>query len=435
MALGCSLVLAAGLAGCATAGERLAEDAQTTAPTSAAPTASTAELAVVPATGAVDVAPDQPVTVTARGGQLATVTLAGPDGSTVDGALDPSRLTWTSTGSLALAASYTLTATALDPNGLEAEMVSTFTTLTATSTFGIRNSPLTGETVGVGMPVVLYLTAPIAAEQRAAVEERLTVTTTPAVEGAWSWIDEDEIHWRPRELWPAGTEVMVEMDTAGVRGGDDLWGETTRTEESCTAVADENCPLTFSITDRAVTSVVNLAEKNLKVYQDEVLLHTFPITAGKPGWETRNGTKVILEKHRDITMDGASVGISPGDPEYYLLDVEYALRVTWSGEFVHAAPWSEGSQGIDNVSHGCVGLSVADAATYFDLTTKGDILTVTNSPRTLEDGNGYTDWNVEWDDWVAGGAVAAAAAAAGATTTGPTTAPATTAPATTTPLP
>ena len=38
------------------------------------------------------------------------------------------------------------------------------------------------------------------------------------------------------------------------------------------------------------------------------------------------------------------------------------MRVTYSGEFIHAAPWSVGSQGVANVSHGCTGLSTADAA-------------------------------------------------------------------------
>ena len=79
--------------------------------------------------------------------------------------------------------------------------------------------------------------------------------------------------------------------------------------------------------------------------------------------------------------------------------------MTWSGEFIHAAPWSAGSQGEDLVSHGCVGMSEADAAWFYDLTTKGDIVTVTGSPKPLEHGNGYTDWNVTWDEWLAGSAL------------------------------
>lgn len=348
-------------------------------------------MTVSPATGTTQVAPDEPVVVTAAGGKIEEVRLTGPAGE-VTGRLDPNGVTWTSTDLLGVAASYSLRAVAIDPYGLERTITSTFTTLAPTEeqTVRARVSPLDGETVGVGMPVVLYLTAPV--EDRAAVEERLTVTSEPAVEGAWHWISDEELHWRPRELWPPGTLVSVDIPLTGVRAGETLWGDQDRT-------------IGFSIAEHAVTSLVDLGAKTMQVSQDGQLLRTLPISAGKPGWETRNGIKVILSKERDRVMDAATVGIDPSDPEYYQLDVEYALRVTNSGEFVHAAPWSAGSQGEANVSHGCVGLSTEDAAWLYDLTTRGDIVRVVGSPRTLEPGNGYTDWNVGWADWVAGGAL------------------------------
>ena len=87
----------------------------------------------------------------------------------------------------------------------------------------------------------------------------------------------------------------------------------------------------------------------------------------------------------------------------------YALRVTWSGEFVHAAPWSTANQGLANVSHGCVGMSMSNAIWLFNLTHIGDVIRVINSPRTLEPGNGYTDWNVPWHTWLKGSALGATA--------------------------
>ena len=208
---------------------------------------------------------------------------------------------------------------------------------------------------------------------------------------------DDELHWRPRDLWPAGTQVTVDLEAQGARAGEALWGGA---QDGLREVG------TFSISPKATVSEVDLTAKKLRVFQDGVQIREIPITGGKPGWETRGGTKVILEKHRDIVMDGGSVGIDPGDPEYYELDVEYALRVTWSGEFLHSAPWSVGQQGEALVSHGCVGMSEADAAWLFDLTTMGDIVTVTGSPRPLEAGNGYTDWNLSWEEWLAGSALA-----------------------------
>ena len=109
-----------------------------------------------------------------------------------------------------------------------------------------------------------------------------------------------------------------------------------------------------------------------------------PVSTGKDGFLTRNGTKVIMEKHVLKIMDATTIGISKSDPEYYRLEVPYAMRVTWSGEFVHAAPWSVGSQGRDNVSHGCVGMSMSNAIWLFNQTTVGDVVQVNGSPRTLE---------------------------------------------------
>lgn len=354
------------------------------------------QLQITPAAGASAVPPDEPVVVTAAQGKLELVRLLGPDGE-VGGTLGPDATSWISAGVLAIGAAYTLSATGTDRFGLDRTVTSTFTTLTPGDgqTVRARVSPLDGETVGVGMPVVLYLTAPV--EDRAAVEQRLSVTSTPPVEGAWHWVTDIELHWRPRDLWPAGAQVSVDIPLAGVRVGAQRWGDQDRV-------------ISFAITEQAVTSIVDLTGKNMLVYRDGELLRTLPVTAGKPGWETRNGTKVVLSKEAERVMDAETVGIDPADPEYYRIDVQYALRLTWSGEFVHAAPWSEGTQGDANVSHGSVGLSTADAAWLYDLTTRGDIVRVIGSPRPLELGNGYTDWNLDWDEWLAGSALETAGA-------------------------
>ena len=118
----------------------------------------------------------------------------------------------------------------------------------------------------------------------------------------------------------------------------------------------------------------------MRTFINGQLARTMPISAGKAGWETRSGTKVIIEKFRRKTMDASTIGVDESDPEYYnLSDVEYALRVTYSGEFLHAAPWSVGSQGSANVSHGCVGMSTSDAAWLYDHTSRGDVVEVTGS--------------------------------------------------------
>jgi lipoprotein-anchoring transpeptidase ErfK/SrfK len=105
-------------------------------------------------------------------------------------------------------------------------------------------------------------------------------------------------------------------------------------------------------------------------------------------------------------MDAATVGIQPGDPEYYNIpDVEYAMRVTYTGEFLHAAPWSVGSQGYANVSHGCVGMSTDNAAWLYGLSHRGDVVKTIGSGRPLEYGNGWTDWDMSWKDYKEGSAL------------------------------
>jgi lipoprotein-anchoring transpeptidase ErfK/SrfK len=251
-------------------------------------------------------------------------------------------------------------------------------------------APLPGETVGVGMPVIVQFDVPVT--DRASIERHLSVETSPRQVGSWSWLSNNEVHWRPRDYWRPGTEVTVSADINSVPAGRGVFGQMDRTS-------------TFTIGD-ALVSRVDVARHEMKVFRNGSLLRTVPVTAGKDGFTTRSGTKVIMEKVRHKTMDAATIGISPGSPEYYRLDVEYAMRVTYSGEFIHGAPWSEGSQGSDNVSHGCVGMSMTNAAWFFDLSKRGDVVHVTGTDRTMEPGNGYTDWNISFADFREGSALA-----------------------------
>jgi lipoprotein-anchoring transpeptidase ErfK/SrfK len=138
------------------------------------------------------------------------------------------------------------------------------------------------------------------------------------------------------------------------------------------------------------------------------VVRTIPITTGKPGWATRSGIKVAMSKNRRVVMDASTLGVSRNDPEYYRLDVDYAVRITSSGEFVHAAPWSVEAQGVDNVSHGCVGMSTSNAAWFYDNVKVGDIVQVINTGRPQNSGNGITVWNTSWESWRAGSALPAA---------------------------
>ena len=105
-------------------------------------------------------------------------------------------------------------------------------------------------------------------------------------------------------------------------------------------------------------------------------------------------------------MNSETVGISADDPEAYDIDdVQWAMRLTHSGEFIHAAPWSVGSQGNANVSHGCTGMSTADAAYLYNMTLRGDVVEYTGTDRPMTLDNGYGDWNLDFATWKQGSAL------------------------------
>jgi lipoprotein-anchoring transpeptidase ErfK/SrfK len=354
-----------------------------------APKVSAATIDMVPASASVDVPVDQPVTVSATAGKLTAVTLTDQKDRVVAGAMSADGASWTSTDPLRIADHYRLAATAVDSDGVTTDRSGFFATVAPRKVLETSISPLGGQSVGVGMPIIVRFNASV--RDRAAVEQALTVTSSKPAEGAWSWVSDTEVHYRPKAYWPAYSDVTLDVKLKNVDAGRSVWGMKNRTVEFRTG--------------SSMVSIVNVNAHTLTVYRNGRKSRVIPVTTGKAEFLTRNGTKVVLEKHTMKIMDSTTVGIPKSSPEYYRLEVPYAMRVTWSGEFVHAAPWSTGDQGRDNVSHGCVGMSMSNAIWLFNQTEVGDIVKVVGSPRPLEPGNGYTDWNVSWSDWLAGSAL------------------------------
>jgi lipoprotein-anchoring transpeptidase ErfK/SrfK len=93
---------------------------------------------------------------------------------------------------------------------------------------------------------------------------------------------------------------------------------------------------------------------------------------GRPQFPTPVGLYTVLSKDRTVVMDSSSVGIPVTDPQGYRIPVDYAVRISSRGLFVHSAPWAINSLGFENVSHGCISLSPADAEWYFNTVNIGD---------------------------------------------------------------
>lgn len=384
----------AGLGGCselppALGGEEKAAAAEPSEATPAVVLTANAQGRAVPVT--------TQVVVTAAQGKLSELTLTAKNGdlagSTVAGRILDDGVTWqASDARLEPGTRYVAVGTAVDASGATVPLRTAFRTeVLADSQQAFPSvAPLNGETVGVGMPVIVTFDA--AVSDHAAIEQHMLVTSTPQQPGSWHWVNDTEVHWRPATYWQAGTDVRVDLDINSVPAGNGVYGETSRVIE-------------FSVGDAHVYKV-NAATHQMKVYSNGSLLRTIPITTGQAGFVTRSGTKVVMEKFRERTMDAETTGISKDDPNYYRVEgVEYAMRLTYSGEFIHAAPWSVGSQGRANVSHGCTGMSTGNAGWLYAMTIRGDVVEYVGTDRPMTFSNGWGDWNLSFPEYQAGSAL------------------------------
>jgi lipoprotein-anchoring transpeptidase ErfK/SrfK len=347
------------------------------------------KVSVSPRDRAAGVALDARARVVADGGRLQAVRVTGAGGRRLAGRLDGDGRTWVSSGTLAPATRYRVVADAVDQAGQPARQVTTFTTLRPRAELRAAIMPLDGETVGVGLPIGVWFNQPVA--DRAAVERRLQVSSSKPVTGGWRWFSDREVHYRPRTYWPSGSRVVLQARLAGADAGRGIWGTADRT-------------VRFRIGERRV-SVVDVRTHRMTVTAGDRTLRVLPVSTGRERYPTTNGVHFVLEKTPVKLMDSSTVGIPRNSPGGYYQRVQWSVRISNSGEFVHAAPWSTGAQGRANVSHGCVNLSTANAAWFFRLTRRGDVVEVRGSPKRPGNSFGVVDWNMSWSRWRAGSAL------------------------------
>ncbi|MGW6459563.1 Ig-like domain-containing protein [Streptomyces sp. NPDC055078] len=339
--------------------------------------------------------PDKPLEVTVKGddGRITDVTVVDDSGHHLAGELSADGSRWRSTGALSAGAKYTARVATEDSEGSPGTRTLTFETSPAKRLLTVGFGPEKG-TYGVGQPITAELSLPVKDKAaRAVVERALKVDSKPSADGAWHWVDDKNLHFRPKDYWPAGATVTAASNLQGVKISHQLHGGASK-------------PLNLTIGDR-VEAITDASSHQMTVKRNGEVINTIPVTTGKPGFSTRNGVKVVLGKEYFVRMRGTSVGIYGS--EGYDLPVYYATRVTWSGEYVHAAPWSVGSHGYANVSHGCTGMSTGNAAWFYETVREGDIVQVVNSYGDEMDpfGNGFGDWNLSWDEWRKGSALVA----------------------------
>lgn len=338
--------------------------------------------------GAVGVSVDSPVTVSAEFGVLGAVSMVNEDGKAVQGRLSKDGLTWETSEPLGYNKRYTLTAESLGLGGVASRQM-TFETHSPENLTMPYVLPAEGEVVGVGQPVAVRFDENIT--NRLAAQRAITVKTTPSVEGAFYWLSNREVRWRPAEYWKPGTKVEVSVDTYGVDLGDGLFGQ-------------ENVSTNFTIGDQVITTVDD-DTKTLTVRRNGEVIKSMPVSMGKNSTPTNNGTYIVGDRRAHMVMDSSTYGVPAESPNGYRTEVDWATQISYSGIYVHAAPWSVGSQGYSNVSHGCINVSTSNGQWFYNNAKRGDIVEIVNtvgSPLPGTDGLG--DWNIPWEQWKAGNA-------------------------------
>jgi lipoprotein-anchoring transpeptidase ErfK/SrfK len=269
---------------------------------------------------------------------------------------------------------------------------------------------LDGGTFGVGQPVVVWFDEPIT--DKAAAERTLSVTTDPPVLGAWYWMDNREVHWRPKDYWPSGTKVKVDAKVYGKDLGGGLYGQEDRSASFTIgkkkyAIADSNTKRMKAYIDDVLVTNINGRDTTLGI----------PISMGKGGYETgangrvvdywtRSGPHVVTQKYEEYRMTSASFGITdPSSPNFYDERIKKSIRISGAGEFVHLADWNIPQHGVRNTSHGCINVAPAYIFWFYDNFGAGDIVDVANTPKALDKRDGLGDWVVPWDQWLKGSAL------------------------------
>jgi lipoprotein-anchoring transpeptidase ErfK/SrfK len=224
-------------------------------------------------------------------------------------------------------------------------------------------------------------------KNKKSIEKNLHVTSSPAQAGSWRWFSDTQVRYRPKSYWKPGTKVTVHADVNGVKAGNGVYGQSS-------------AKTSFKV-GRSMIIKINLASDVAHVYRKGKMVRRIYVSAGKPGWQTRSGVKLIMDKEYNKKMTNEMIGAK----EKYSLTAAYAMRITNSGEFLHSAPWNSGYFGRVNHSHGCTGMSTADAAYLISHTLIGDPVVTTGTSRHMELGNGYGDWNISFKQYRKGSAV------------------------------
>jgi lipoprotein-anchoring transpeptidase ErfK/SrfK len=347
-------------------------------------------LSLTPAAGKKDLPVSTELGLKVSGGQVSSVSLKDAAGKAVSGKLRDDGSAWVPSKPLQTKQRYEASVVATGAGGQSKTATTSFTTMGAPAhKTGTGLYLFDDHTYGVAMPVVAEFSPGIKKADRAAVQKRMFVETSPSQPGVWSWTASGtQAYYRAPAFWKPGTRLSVRIAVGGLPTGGGRYGDRDR---SATAKIGRDFEMK-----------VDNASKKMTVVQSGKVVRTMPVSLGKASTPSSSGNMVIMDKQVETVFDTTA---ELGPVNGYRVNIQYAQRLTWSGQFIHSAPWSTGAQGHRNVSHGCVNVSPSNAKWLFGKTLIGDPVTVKGTGDKLDYGNGFTAWNVSWKEFVKGSAL------------------------------
>ncbi|MEU6249965.1 Ig-like domain-containing protein [Glycomyces sp. NPDC047010] len=351
---------------------------------------SAAKVTITPADGSADATAATEIAWTVEAGEFQEFALTDASGAAVEGAMHPDGTTWVPASPLEWEGVYTATVKAADDAGLVAEATSTFTVIASPGDRVSIENYLPGQDSTVGQGAILafrFTDHEVAEDLRASVERRLFVTSEPEQEGSWHWITGRALEYRPKDYWQPNTQVSVRLGLGGLALGDGKYGEY---DQETAFATDSESRLLEADNDT----------KEMRAYLDGSIVQTIPISLGSDtpidGNDARSfsGTMTIMSREESSTF--------VSDLYDYETDVKWAMRLTFSGQFIHGAPWAADRLGVSNGSHGCLNVSDEMGEWLYNFVRWGDPVVVKNTGIEVPQGDGFTGWSLEWEDFKAG---------------------------------
>ncbi|WP_433323799.1 Ig-like domain-containing protein [Spirillospora sp. CA-294931] len=358
------------------------------------------QVTVTPGNGDGKARPEKGISVKVAGGALEQVSVTRK-GKPVEGAMTADKTGWSSR-TLRPGSEYQVTAVAKSPQGKTTTVNSKFKTLKAETVLGITDIvPSKGEKVGIGMPI--QVTFDRAVKDRKAVEQALQVKSEKPATGAWYWVSDTQVIFRTQngKYWEANQEVTFTARLSGVRAGKTTYGLADVTRK-------------FRIGDAHMVNV-STKTKKLVVKKNGKKIKSWGISAGKGGrvvngvdtFLTTSGIHLTMGRENPAIMTSQWMGVDPKDKKNggYREVIPHAVRISNSGEYVHAMAATVWAQGRQNVSHGCLNSPPAAAKWYYEFAYRGDPVIITGSKRGLDWNNGWSFYQMSWNRWVKGSAL------------------------------